>query len=79
MANRSKITWSSGSNHIDKQNFITLDEYSYTKALSAANICNGFAVQGLVSFDPQHVLDKLVVKKTTPPSSSHGPWTAKKP
>jgi len=57
-----------------------LDEYSCTKALSAANICSGFAVQGLVPFDPQHVLDKLgVVKKTTPPSSSHGPWTAKKP
>jgi len=74
--NRMKL----GINHIDKQNFIMLYEYSRIRALFAFNICSGFAATGLVLFDPQRVLDKLgVVKKTTPPSSSHGPWTAKTP
>lgn len=54
---------------------------SSRKALSAANICNGFAATGLVPFNSQQVLEKLDIqtKKTTPPSSSHGPWTAKTP
>ena len=69
-----------GINHIDKQSFITLYGCSRTGALSAANICSGFAATGLVPFNPQHVLAALdITKKITPPSSSHGPWTAKTP
>lgn len=51
---------------------------SHAGALSAANICSGFAATGLVPFNPQHVLDALDIgKMITLPSSSHGPWTAK--
>ena len=61
-----------GINHIDKQSFLTLYQYSQTKALSAANICSGFSATGLVPYNLQQVLDCLEISKITPPNSSHG-------
>jgi hypothetical protein len=72
-----------GINHIDKQSFLAIYEYSRTKALSAANIRSGFTATGLVPYNPQRVLDSLdiIIKKITPPSSSHGHslWAARTP
>ena len=66
-----------GINHIDKQSFLTLYQYSQTKALSAANICSGFSATGLVPYNPRQVLDRLEISNITPPNSSHDIWTAK--
>jgi hypothetical protein len=71
-----------GINHIDKQSFVSLYQYTRVRALSAANICSGFAATGLVPYSPQRVLDMLDIqssKKITPPSSAHGLWTTKTP
>jgi len=71
-----------GIHYIDKKNFLDLYRES-RKALSSKNICSRFAASGLVSLDPQRVLDKLTIKNITPPDTAYGPadieWTAKTP
>ncbi|KKA23088.1 hypothetical protein T310_2814 [Rasamsonia emersonii CBS 393.64] len=47
-----------GINHIDKDDFITLYQQARPRALTASNICSGFAASGLVPFKPEQVLDQ---------------------
>jgi hypothetical protein len=69
--------------HINKENFLNLYRES-RKALSSKNIYSSFTASGLVPLDPQRVLDKLIIKNITPPTTAHGPptdakWIAKTP
>ena len=48
-----------GIHYITKLDFITAYPTAYTEASTASNIHSGFAVIGLVLFDPSQVLLKL--------------------
>lgn len=64
----------SGIHTIDKEDFLYLYIPTRQQALSAANICSGFAATGLVPLSPEEVLSKLNIqlKTPTPPSTSSG-------
>ncbi|KKA22215.1 hypothetical protein T310_3779 [Rasamsonia emersonii CBS 393.64] len=72
-------------NHIDKEDFITIYQQVRPRALTASNICSGFAASGLVPYKPEQVLDQLHIqlKTPTPPGTSHSnqlsSWTAETP
>jgi hypothetical protein len=71
-----------GTYYINKKNVIDLYKEA-RKALLSKNICSGFGATGLVPLKPQRVLDKLIIKHITPPTTAHGPldgvWVAKTP
>jgi len=46
-------------NYIDKKDFIAIYQQVYSHALTASNICSGFAAGGLVPYKPEQVLDQL--------------------
>jgi hypothetical protein len=62
-----------GIHSMDKEDFLYLYPGVRQRALSAANICSGFAATGLVPLSPERVLEKLHIqlKTPTPPSTSH--------
>ena len=72
-------------NYIDKKDFIAIYQQVYSHALTASNICSGFAAGGLVPYKPEQVLDQLHIQLKTPtlPGTSHSnqssSWTAETP
>jgi len=72
-------------NHIDKKDFIAIYQQVRPHALTASNICSGFAAGGLVPYKSEQVLDQLHIqlKTPTPPGTSHSnqssSWTAETP
>jgi len=62
-----------GINHIDKRDFLIAYQHARKEALSASNICSGFAATGLVPYQPDQVLSQLHIqmKTPTPPPTSH--------
>ncbi|KAJ5241722.1 uncharacterized protein N7469_000049 [Penicillium citrinum] len=63
-----------GRQSIDKATFLVLYKEARNKAFGIeSTIANSFAGTGLISFNPQHVLDKLTIRLNTPtPPGSSG-------
>ncbi|RFU35193.1 hypothetical protein B7463_g1175, partial [Scytalidium lignicola] len=60
--------------HIDKEDFLEIYPIVRQQTFKPTTIQNGFAVTGLVPYDPEHMLAKLQVqvdKTPTPPGSTH--------
>ncbi|KFY98186.1 hypothetical protein V500_01781 [Pseudogymnoascus sp. VKM F-4518 (FW-2643)] len=73
-----------GLNHIDKPDFLTAYNETRQETLILDNIRSGFAATGLISHDPNRVLEKLHITLRTPtppinqqPASS--PWNPETP
>jgi hypothetical protein len=54
---------------VDKPEFLTIFKQAQVEALSKNNICNGFAVIGLVPLNPDQVLSTLQIRPYTPPEA----------
>jgi hypothetical protein len=55
-----------GVNHIDKLEFLDLYQQARSEALHERNIRSGFAVTGLILYNPERVLSILRVPVQTP-------------
>jgi hypothetical protein len=55
-----------GVNHIDKLDFLKAFPKARTAAFKSETIQNSFAGAGIVSFDPERVLEKLGIQLKTP-------------
>lgn len=70
--------------HITKEDFLPLFKDTFFEVFTQTNIRAGFRGAGLVPFDPESVISKLVVRlrTPTPPGSSRtnaDPWVSKTP
>lgn len=73
-----------GTNHLDKADFLQIYKKIRPQAFSTRNIGSSFSASGLVPYNPKRVLDGLSIYTTpTPPGSSHShessSWTAETP
>ncbi|RFU25711.1 hypothetical protein B7463_g10622, partial [Scytalidium lignicola] len=63
-----------GIQHIDKEDFLEIYPIVHQQTFKSIIIQNGFAVTGLIPYEPEHVLAKLRVQVdqiSTPPGSTH--------
>ena len=70
-----------GVNHINRHEFLPLYMQARQTALHQNNMQTGFAVTGLVPYDPDRVLAQLHTEYQTPPprSPSNASWAAETP
>jgi hypothetical protein len=73
-----------GVNHIDKVEFLALYRQARAQTFSTQNVSSGFAATGIVPFDPDRVLSRLLTSFHTPspplsPSAASATWTTQTP